>query len=288
LRCLVNAFRSATDYNNENEAKEDGKRMASKYRIESATVFNAVLQNTFDAMQIALEHFIGKLAIKNKKYASPIAAENYKSVQTALRSFAFSVPSLLATISEESTLDLLDRLKVLLPYLSPYPKPLKLILKTLMRLWSNASTTKLAFDCMMVMAHIPTSLPLLLKGAYLHLVMISKNTTPHNIAQLDYMVTCISKIYAVDDEAAYVHAYVYIRMLAVQLRNTLRSISFGKVKKDGNDPVRGLQSWGVVWSVKVWATVLSSVGFLDRKRNHGPVLKELIYPFIQILLGILG
>ena len=63
---------------------------------------------------------------------------------------------------------------------------------------------------------------LTLKKTYLTLLRSAKATSAHTLPSINLMKNSASELFCVDHEAAYQHAFGYIRQLAVHLRNSMK------------------------------------------------------------------
>jgi nucleolar complex protein 2 len=82
------------------------------------------------------------------------------------------------------------------------------------------------------------------------------------------------EMYSLDLAASYQHAFVYIRQLAIHLRNAITT----KTK----DAHRGVYNWQYINCLRVWAKALA----LHGSTPDAP-LYPLVYPLIQVCLGVL-
>lgn len=63
---------------------------------------------------------------------------------------------------------------------------------------------------------------LALKKTYLTLLRSAKTTNAHTLPSINLMKNSASELFCADHEAAYQHAFGYIRQLAVHLRNSMK------------------------------------------------------------------
>lgn len=60
------------------------------------------------------------------------------------------------------------------------------------------------------------------QNTYQTLVKFSKNTTAHTLSSITFMKNSASEIFCLDHQAAYQHAFGFIRQLAIRLRNSMK------------------------------------------------------------------
>ena len=87
------------------------------------------------------------------------------------------------------------------------------------------------------------------------------------------MTECLVELYGLDMGTAYQNAFVYIRQLALHLRNAM-------VKKTP-EAIRQLTSWQFLNCVRVWTRLLYKYPGKD-------ALFPLVYPFCQVVIGVIG
>jgi nucleolar complex protein 2 len=87
------------------------------------------------------------------------------------------------------------------------------------------------------------------------------------------MNNCVVELYSLDYIAAYQYAFVYLRQLAVTLRTALQ--------KKTKDSLTKLYNWQVINSLNLWTNLISSNAQQEE-------LKLLVYPLIQVIVGVIG
>lgn len=110
------------------------------------------------------------------------------------------------------------------------------------------------------------------KGIFLCLVRTSHKYTIHTLPVVGFLMTAVVNLYATDMEAAYQHAYVYIRQLAVHLRAALQEQS--------QHNVRAVFNWQFLNALRCWGLVVSTYHAANQ-------LGPLIHPVVQIATGLL-
>ena len=110
------------------------------------------------------------------------------------------------------------------------------------------------------------------KGVFLALVRTAFQYTIHNLPVVGFLMNCVVDLYGTDMEAAYQHAFVYTRQLAVYLRAALQQQSQANV--------RAVFNWQYLNALRTWGLVVSTY---SEPAQLGP----LIHPTVQIALGVL-
>ena len=87
-----------------------------------------------------------------------------------------------------------------------------------------------------------------------------------------FMAQCVIELFGLDLNVAYEHAFVYIRQLAIHLRNA--------IQKTSDAATRQVYSWQYVNCLRLWAQALCALA----KPADSP-LRQLAYPLVQICLG---
>ncbi len=102
------------------------------------------------------------------------------------------------------------------------------------------------------------------------------------------MKNTASELYFLSPERSYPHAFTFIRMLAVHLRNVVRSSTSGKAGEN-QEAFKAVYNWQFVHCIDFWSQVLGGAADVDLQRENAGVespLKPLVYPLTQIALGV--
>lgn len=120
-------------------------------------------------------------------------------------------------------------------------------------------------------------LDLALKGVYLTFVRSAKTTTMHTLPNLHLMQNCVAQLYGLDMERSYQHGFVYVRQLAIHLRNAV----LVKTKES----FKAVYNWQYLHCLGLWAQVVSTHAL--NNAGQPTALHSLIYPLVQVSLGAL-
>lgn len=110
------------------------------------------------------------------------------------------------------------------------------------------------------------------KGVFLALIRTAHQYTIHNLPVVSFLMNCVVDLYGTDMEAAYQHAFVYTRQLAVYLRSVLQNQSQANV--------RAVFNWQYLNALRAWGLMVSTY---SEPAQLGP----LIHPVVQIALGVM-
>ena len=283
LREVILAFRAAVRSND-----EDGKEY--KYSVSSAEVYHQLLMVALRQIPDVVRHHIRIKELASGKIRVPTDSKKYKNLTPVLNSHAVSITYLLETLSDESTLKLtLTCIEPLLPYLLSARKALKNLIKTIIGVWSDASSSETikvaAFLLIRKLAIIGDSAirETLLKSTYQDLIKGCRNTTAHTLAGINLMKNTAVDLWGADLDLSYTTGFTYLRQLAIHLRKTLTHPT--------KDSYKAIYNWQYVHSLDFWSRVFSThcsptTNPLLKKPTDSP-LHPLIYPLVQVTLGAL-
>lgn len=210
----------------------------------------------------------------------------------------------------------------LIPYLTGNRKASKEYLRVLLEFWASPSASdEIRLSAFLGIRRLALAgdrglAELVLKGAYLSISQAAKATTVFTLPGLNLMKNSAATLFTASaaggETQAYQIAFSYIRQLAVTLRNTMKSTSRsaggsgggggaggagagaggekakGKVQQ-GKEPYRQVYNWQFCHSLDFWSLVLASACDSTREAEQGKEseLRALIYPLVQITLGVI-
>mmetsp|Transcript_3047 Transcript_3047/g.6747 ORF Transcript_3047/g.6747 Transcript_3047/m.6747 type:complete len:880 (-) Transcript_3047:141-2780(-) len=217
------------------------------------------------------------------------------AIQPLLESFIKSTHHILTEAGKEAKLlrFVLSSLAKYVPYLTLFPKVTKPFLKTCVQLWSAPLDTSEEYNAVRLQAFlrirqlaITQPYPFIedaLKSTYLSYAKRSKFGTAANVTSvlptLTFMGNCIVELYGLDYASSYQHAFVYIRQLALHLRNALM--------KQTEESRATVLCWQYVHCLKLWVAVLCAAkgGTVAGKDEEANSMQSLVYPLTEIVLG---
>ncbi|EPY27202.1 nucleolar complex protein 2 [Strigomonas culicis] len=105
------------------------------------------------------------------------------------------------------------------------------------------------------------------KGIFLAMVRTAHLYNIHNQTVVAFLINCVVDLYGTDLEAAYQHAFVYLRQLAIYLRAALQQQTQANV--------RAVVNWQYLNALRTWGAVVSTY-------SDPAQLGPLIHPVVQI------
>jgi len=283
-----------------------------RYRIPSTSVFMTVLQACFDpaGAPAAFAHHLGarKGAPAGKGGRGGEATvpaprvplseyTGWKRLDPLLRSFFAATLELLSQATDGSMLlYVLRGLRAYIPFLQPYERLVRRYVKTLAKMFgappatlaavsvkeatgasatSAESAVRLAafFRLRQMASALPhPTIDLVMKGAYMAYVRNAKFMSETTVPGVLLMSNCIAELCGVDETAAYQHAFVYLRQLALHLRAALTTQT--------KESVQTVYGWQFVNCLRVWSATLAR-----HATDPSRPLFQLVYPLVQVALG---
>ena len=275
-REIIRAFASATHMTD----TDASVAVTYKYAITNSTVYNDLMF----AVVSRLHETLGKLLhVKATQSTSPVTAKNLPSshsrwpnLKNAVKSFLKNFLHLISQVTDTNMLVMMFKnLEHYTSYAACYPALPKKFLRQLLKVWSTTSKKELrlvSFLCIRRLA-LNTPFPFIeqcMKGLYLSFVRNAKVMNDQSRSAVAMMAKCIVELAGLDMVAAYQHAFVYIRQLAIHLRNA--------IKNKSKDSYAAVFNWQFMNCLMVWSAVIST--YPGEKQ-----LKALVYPLVQIIIG---
>ncbi|KAF9422766.1 Nucleolar Complex 2 protein [Entomortierella beljakovae] len=276
LRRLLLAFRAGAHLHD----SEDDRTYA--YKINSPIVFNKLVVTCLKYVIPTLNHHLPIQTTAGGKPKPVNSGSKYTTLQPLVKSFLQNTLYLLKELTDQDMIYFVIReSEKAIRYLVGFPKLAKDLLKHLLFLWSTATDRVriISFLTIRTMClQLGTAyLDLALKGVYLTFVRNAKTTTVHTLPNLHLMQNCVAQLYGIDIDRSYQHGFVYIRQLAIHLRNAV----LAKTKES----FRAVYNWQYLHCLGLWSQVVATHSL--NNAGQPTSLHALIFPLVQVSLGSL-
>ncbi|KAL3425083.1 Nucleolar complex protein 2 [Phlyctema vagabunda] len=281
MRQVVLAFRAAAHVN-----EDDGKDY--KYTISSPEVYHELLLTTLKQVPEVLNHHLPVKENAGGKVRVPTDSKKFKTLTPLLKSHTSSVHHLLTTLSDAPTLKLtLTAITPLLPYLLSFKKVLKNVVRSVVDIWSDASSTEATrITAFLVVRRLtvigdPGIREAVLKTVYQGLIKGARSTTVHTIQGINLMKNSAAELWGIDQTVGYTTGFTFIRQLAIHLRSSITN--------NQKESYKTVYNWQYVHSLDFWSCVLAEHCSPVKEAENGKEsqLRPLIYPTVQVTLGAL-
>jgi len=268
IQDIIEGFKGAVASIGPGDKSEDATPI--KYIVEGGSLFNSVVRLCVVNLEPALKKV---LKIEPESHMKPEKAKKWKKVERHVRVYLMELVTLLSRVQEQSVLSvLLKHIHSMLPYYQAFQKGAKAVMLKLINIWSSATETPriLAFMCLVKLVRNSPLLETCVKAMYLSYVKNCKFTSPSTLPSISFMKRSLVEMFGLDHNMAYYQAFVYIRQLAIHLRNAITT--------DKADSVLAVYNWQFIHSLELWGALLGHTGSSE-------AMKPLIYPLVQVVIG---
>ncbi|XP_043527614.1 nucleolar complex protein 2 homolog isoform X2 [Frieseomelitta varia] len=267
IKCAIEAFHAALQ-----TVAESADPESLQYKVEGGAVFNGVVQLCILYLPNAFKRYL-KLSSETQFHAHKV--KRFGKVKSILKSYLVDLIKILQNVTSTNILTvLLKHLHQMLPYTQSFSSLTKPLLKLLLRLWSTGEETVRVVSFLSIL-RIATSnresvLETLFKAMYVKYVENSKFVSLTTLPGINFMRHSLIEIYLLDNDLAYNHAFLYIRQLAIHLRNAMT------LKR--KEHFQAVYNWQYINSLRFWSELINL-------SQNDSILHSLLYPLVQIIIG---
>ncbi|KAH8970165.1 hypothetical protein BDL97_02G073800 [Sphagnum fallax] len=272
LKNLLRAFRTACHYGD-----GDMNELDSNYNITSSHVFNKIMLFVLLEIDAVLKSLLGLSGTLEKKSGGAPAIQKlpkWKKVEPFVKTYLGNALHILNQMTDNQMIAFtLRRLKASVIFMSAFPRLARKYLKVALHFWGSGegALPLLSFMFIREMAVCLGTeyLESCLKGMYKEYAASSRFVNPTSQPRIQFMVSCVVELYGIDLSASYQSAFIFIRQLAIILRNALTM----KTKESYKQVYR----WQYINSLNLWVRVVSA---------YSEQLRPLAYPLAQVIDGV--
>nr|SVE75009.1 EOG090X02MG [Daphnia dolichocephala] len=266
---VVSAFRSAV------HSVTEEKEGATRFVVQGSAAFNAVVRLCIIDLIPAFKRFLKsppdeKLNLEKCK--------SWTKLRLHVKSYLADVIRLLGSLTESSLQSvILKHIHQLIPFYVAFAKLSRVLCKRLVTVWCSAEDTVrvLAFLSILRLARTMPGqlLEPIIKAMYLSYARNCKFTSPSTWPVINFMRRSLVELMALQEALTYKHAFLYIRQLAIHLRNAITS--------NKKDTMMTVYNWQFVHCLHLWAALLGTL-------PDSQLLRPLLYPLVQIAIGTIN
>ncbi|XP_064621776.1 nucleolar complex protein 2 homolog isoform X2 [Lineus longissimus] len=270
LHKVVQAFKAAVLQTKSEESK------MCHYVVEDSKVFNGVIRLCLSSVLPTVENHLELTPSKDPKNPTlPDTSPRWRRVKPDVQAYLKNLLRMVSGMAEAALVNVLLRhIHQLLPYCLCFPRILKNLMKMLINTWCTAEETTrvLAFVTLIKLVHMrqDTLLEPCIKKMYMAYIKNCKFTSPTSLPLINFMQRCLVELFAIDVNLAYQYTFIYIRQLAIHLRNALT------IRK--KETCQSVYNWQYIHSLTLWVRLLSTL-------HPNDVMDPLIYPLVQTIIG---
>uniref|UniRef100_A0A8C1UKY0 NOC2-like nucleolar associated transcriptional repressor n=1 Tax=Cyprinus carpio TaxID=7962 RepID=A0A8C1UKY0_CYPCA len=276
IRDITQAFKAAVA-----TTKGDSEELC-RYTISDSAVFNSLILFCIKDMHAALNKM---LKLKDpekgqKKLILPSSSPRWQKNQIDIKMYIAGVVQLLSSLTQSTVVAaVLRHANQMVPYYLCLPKQCRngAQCSSLIKHWSTGEETVrvLAFLALNKICRNKQDIYLnpVLRQMYIAYVKNCKFTSPNTLPMINFMQRTLAEMYSLDTQVSYQHAFIYIRQLAIHLRNAMN------LKK--KETYQSVYNWQYMHCLYLWCRVLSTI-------YPSEVLEPLIYPLCQVIIGCIN
>eukprot|EP00611_Tribonema_gayanum_P003938 TRINITY_DN13186_c0_g1_i1.p1 TRINITY_DN13186_c0_g1~~TRINITY_DN13186_c0_g1_i1.p1 ORF type:complete len:676 (+),score=343.75 TRINITY_DN13186_c0_g1_i1:132-2159(+) len=242
-------------------------------------------------LQAAKEARVGAIRLTKADFAVAAKRPSWRAIQPMLYAFLKAVAHVLTQLKDRDLLAFVLRaLQHYTKLLVPFQSLARRYLKAMLGLWEGGAAGGAVSDDAAAQAKESTLQVLaflrvremaenqpfpfveeVLKAAYLAYARNCRFVNEQTLPAITFRGNCIVELYGMDLASAYQAAFVYVRQLALHLRQAI-------IKKSA-DAIAEVQRWQYCACLRLWAAVLAAYPGEEQ-------LRALVHPLASVVAGV--
>ncbi|SCU85119.1 LAMI_0C10198g1_1 [Lachancea mirantina] len=285
VRNIISSFKAAVNVNKEDLVD------TYKFAVIDEKAFHELM---FLALRSLPEAIQKKYPYKTVKGVRTIPSNSsVNKLSSDMKSHAGSLITLLSDITNTETAALvLHSIDQILPYFLSHRRILKELIKSVTEVWASATVVETQIAAFAFLNNASREfkkslLDIVLKATYSTFVKNCRKTNIRTMPLLNFQKNSAAELFGIDSTLGYQTGFEYIRQLAIHLRNTISATTKKTAKTDPATAYKIVYNWQFCHSLDFWSRVLSTHCNLADNKAAGSQLKQLIYPLVQVTLGVI-
>ncbi|KAI5401454.1 nucleolar complex-associated protein 2 [Lathyrus oleraceus] len=273
VRSLMKAFRTACHYGDD----EENESMA-KLSVMSSTVFNKIMLTVLNEMDGILRKLLKIPASGGRKQivTDLMSTKQWRTYGHIVKSYLGNALHILNQMTDSQMISFtLHRLKYSSLLLAAFPSLLRKYIKVALHFWGTGGGALPVVSCLFMRELCicigSGCIDECFKGIYKAYVLNCHFVNAVKLKHIRFLSNCVIELLGVDLPTAYQHAFIFIRQLAMILRDALNT----KTK----EAFRKVYEWKFINCLELWTDAI-------RAYSSQSDFKQLAYPLTQIISGV--
>ncbi|KAF3595039.1 hypothetical protein DY000_02020738 [Brassica cretica] len=273
VRSILRAYRTACHYGD-----DTGDDPSAKFSVMSSAVFNKIMIFVLSEMDGILRKLLRLPATGGMKdtIMELTNTRPWKNYNHLVKSYLGNSLHVLNQMTDQGMISFtLRRLKHSSVFLSAFPSLLRKYVKVALHFWgtgsSSISVVSLLFLRDLCIRLGTDCVDDCIKGMYKAYVLNCQFVNAVKLQHISFLGNCFIELLGTDISASYQHAFVFIRQLAMILREALNT----KTK----EAFRKVYQWKFIHCLELWTGAVCSYSSQSE-------LRPVAYPLAQIISGV--
>lgn len=273
LSKIILAFRAAAHLNEESEKRH-------KYTIEDPDTFQQLTSLAVVEIPKFMERYLPLKKSSSGRLRVPLTDKRFVRILPYLKTHSASLLHFLADLSDSQMQKrVLDATLPLTIYMSPFKSFIKNYVKVAVGIWSTSESDVARVSAFITIRDLFLSSDMAqreatIKQLYSAFVKEARNISIYTLPLVNLMKSSGSELFGLDPSLSYQLIFGFLRQLAIVLRKA--------TNEQSKDSSKTVYNWQFVNSLDFWSLTLSQhAAAVDSS------LRPLIYPFVQVTLGVI-